>query len=225
MEQENLKKIAEAILFVSTRPLSLQQFKDVIAEAEAPDITASLNSLKADYQENCRGIHLVEVAGGYQLCTDPFCAPWLKKLYKSKQIVHLTGPSLETIAIIAYKQPVTRPEIEAIRGVNVDGVLRTLMERGLVRIKGRRESPGRPIVYGTTDEFLQYFGLKSLKDLPPLEEFAKDLDLSAMERPMLPVTEITVTENKTADKASEDAVNETLPIVEQNPGKEPEDGR
>ncbi|MFH1778062.1 MAG: SMC-Scp complex subunit ScpB [Candidatus Omnitrophota bacterium] len=177
MNITDIKKIIEAILFVSNRAVTLDQLKAVITDVELKDIKAAITSLKEDYQQNHHGIHLMEVAGGYLLCTDPFCEPWLKKLFKSKQIVRLSGPSLETLSIIAYKQPVTRPEIEIIRGVNVEGVLKTLMERGLVMIKGRRESPGRPIVYGTTEQFLEYFGLKSLKDLPPLDSFIKEQDV------------------------------------------------
>ena len=107
-------------------------------------------------------------------------APWLKKLYKTAGADRLSGPGLETLAIVAYKQPATKPEIEAIRGVNVDGVLKTLIEKNLVKIMGRRETVGRPIIYGTTQEFLQYFGLNSLDELPKLEEFnftEKDIEL------------------------------------------------
>lgn len=189
MELVGVKKIIESILFVSNRSVSMEQFKEVLDASDAAMINAALAALKKDYEEDNHGIHLMEVAGGYQLCTDPFCAPWIKKLFKTKQAIHLSGPSLETVAIIAYKQPITRPEIELIRGVNVDGVLKTLLERNLVKIKGRRDSPGRPIVYGTTEEFLQYFGLKSLKDLPPLEEFVKEYSADTTEQKILPLEE------------------------------------
>jgi len=127
--------------------------------------------LAKEYEDTQRSFSIKEIAGGFQIVTDPTLAPWLKKLYKTSGSDRLTGPSLETLAIVAYKQPATKPEIETIRGVNVDGVLKTLIEKNLVRIAGRKETVGRPILYGTTQEFLQYFGLNSLEELPRLEEF------------------------------------------------------
>jgi segregation and condensation protein B len=147
--------------------------KEILGDAVHSDIRALLQELQSEYEEANRGFRLVEIAGGFQLCTTPEVASWLKKLYASKHKEHLSRPALETLAIVAYKQPLVRAEIEFIRGVNVDGVIKVLLERNLIRIVGRRESPGRPILYGTTNEFLQYFGLNSLEDLPRLGEFTE----------------------------------------------------
>jgi segregation and condensation protein B len=114
---------------------------------------------------------LVEVAGGYQLTTKQECAPWIRRLEEIRTASRLSKPALETIAIIAYKQPITRPEIEEIRGVDTAGVIKTLLERRLIKIAGRREAVGRPLLYGTTKEFLEYFGLRDLSGLPSLKEF------------------------------------------------------
>ncbi|MFH2138811.1 MAG: SMC-Scp complex subunit ScpB [Candidatus Omnitrophota bacterium] len=171
MSEVEVKKIVEALLFVSEKPITMKQITEVCDKIEVSQIKEALKDLKEEYAKNDRGIQIVEVAGGYQFCTNPDCAAYIKKLYKTRRVWRLSGPSLETLAIIAYKQPVTRSEIEFIRGVNVDGVVKTLSERGLIKIKGRKDVPGKPILYGTTEEFLQYFGLKSLQDLPTLEEF------------------------------------------------------
>ncbi|MBU4311899.1 MAG: SMC-Scp complex subunit ScpB [Candidatus Omnitrophica bacterium] len=171
MEKDQAKSIIEAMFFVSDKPLFVNEIKGVLEEFDAQAIKDIINKLTKEYEDMSRSFRIKEIAGGYQIVTDPSLAPWLKKLYKTSGADRLTGPSLETLAIIAYKQPVTKPEIEAIRGVNVDGVLKTVIEKNLVRIAGRRETVGRPILYGTTPEFLQYFGLNSLKELPNLEEF------------------------------------------------------
>lgn len=171
MLPENFDKIIEALLLVSEKPLTLEQLKEVFLNIQTQTIKTALENLKNKYNDSEKGIQIQEVAGGYQFCTHPDCSEYIKKLYKVKRVFRLTAPSLETLAIIAYRQPVTRTEIEAIRGVNVDGVIKNLLERGLIKIKGRKEVPGRPIMYGTTNEFLQYFGLKSLDELPSLEEF------------------------------------------------------
>ncbi|NQT75848.1 MAG: SMC-Scp complex subunit ScpB [Candidatus Omnitrophica bacterium] len=180
MDRKQAKNIIEAMLFVSDKPLFIQEIKGVLEEFDARQIKDVIAELTKEYEETQRAFTIKEIAGGFQIVTDPMLAPWLKKLYKTSGADRLTGPSLETLAIIAYKQPVTKPEIEAIRGVNVDGVLKTLIEKNLVRIAGRKDTVGRPILYGTTQEFLQYFGLSSLEELPKLEEFhftEKDIEL------------------------------------------------
>jgi len=171
MERDQAKKIIEAMLFVSDKPLFMNEIKSVLEEVDTAQIKDIVSDLSKDYENSNRAFTIKEVAGGFQIVTDPVLAPWLKRLYKTSGADRLTGPSLETLAIVAYKQPASKPDIEAIRGVNVDGVLKTLVEKNLVKIAGRRETVGRPIIYGTTQEFLQYFGLSSLKDLPKLEEF------------------------------------------------------
>ncbi|MFC1667368.1 SMC-Scp complex subunit ScpB [Candidatus Omnitrophota bacterium] len=180
MDGDQAKNIIEAMLFVSDKPLFLNEIKGVLEEFEGTQVKDIVSELSKEYEETRRAFRIKEIAGGFQVVTDPMLAPWLKKLHKTSGSDRLTGPSLETLAIIAYKQPATKPEIETIRGVNVDGVLKALIEKNLVRIVGRKETVGRPILYGTTSEFLQYFGLSSLEDLPNLEEFhitEKDIEL------------------------------------------------
>lgn len=180
MERIQAKNIIEAMLFVCDKPLFVNEIKGVLEEFEARDIKDIVTELAREYEKDSKPFGIKEIAGGFQIVTDPLLAPWLKRLYKTSGSDRLTGPSLETLAIIAYKQPATKPEIESIRGVNVDGVLKTLMEKNLIRIAGRRDTVGRPILYGTTSEFLQYFGLNSLEELPKLEEFhitEKDIEL------------------------------------------------
>ncbi|MDP2940211.1 MAG: SMC-Scp complex subunit ScpB [Candidatus Omnitrophota bacterium] len=173
MENEaHLKGVIEALLFISEKPLLLEQVKDVLEGVDTQIIRELLVNLKNEYEERKSGIRIVEVAGGFQMITSEDYASYIKKFYKSRHKERLSSPALETLAVIAYKQPVTRLEIESIRGVNVDGVINTLLEKGLVRIAGRKDVLGRPFVYGTTRQFLEYFGLKSLADLPKLEDFS-----------------------------------------------------
>lgn len=176
MDREEAKRIVEALLFVSDKPVSIETLKDVVKDVEPAAIRDIITEINGEYSATSRSFSIKEIAGGFQMLTDPIYSKWIAALYK-KGSDKLTGPSLETLAIIAYKQPITRTDIEAIRGVNVDGVLRTLEERGLVRTKGRLDAPGRPMLYATTNEFLQHFGLRSLEELPNLKEFQEsDLD-------------------------------------------------
>lgn len=182
MTKEEAKKIIETLLFVSERPLSLDRIEEILEEFKKDAIEKLIESLKDEYSGTNRTFTIELLAGGYRLSTDPFYGPWVKKLYKSDRRERLTMPSLETLAIIAYKQPITKSEIEAIRGVNVDGVMKNLLERGLVRINGRKEIIGRPFLYGTTREFLIHFGLNSLEDLPRLKDFSEeDIELGKKE--------------------------------------------
>ncbi len=179
MEKNNeLKYIVEALLFASDRPLSAEEMKEAFEEKiTSADIASSLDALKADYEEQGRGFRLFEIAGGFQLVTDSRLAPYLKRFYEEREKKRLSQASLETLSVIAYRQPVTRADIEFIRGVNVDGAIKTLLEKGLVKIVGRKEVPGRPMLYGTTKIFLDHFGLKSTKELPALSEYSlKDIE-------------------------------------------------
>lgn len=173
MEDHEIKPIMEALMFVSGDPISIDRLHDVLAEVEKPRLRALLEELKAEYAQSNRGLQIVEVAGGYQITTRIEMAPWIKEMEKVKAATRLSKPGLETLAIIAYKQPVTRAEIEQIRGVDAAGVLKTLMERKVIKIVGRKEVAGRPMMYGTTREFLQYFGLSDLTGLPTLKEFSE----------------------------------------------------
>ena len=170
MEPQAVTRIIEALLFASEQPLTVEQIHEVLEEVAAPEIRQRIEELRAAYRSANHAFTIEEVAGGFQMATDPQLSTWIRKLYKESRTDRLTAAALETLAIIAYRQPLTRAEIEHIRGVNVDGVMRTLLEKGVVKILGRKEAPGRPLLYGTTKEFLQYFGLNSLADLPSLAE-------------------------------------------------------
>ena len=171
MEDQELKAAIEAILFIAGNPLSLDRFKGLFEEAAEEQIEAQLALLKQDYDGRDAGVMLAEVAGGYQLATRPEQAAWIRKFKSVKVSSKLSKPALETLAIVAYKQPITRTEVELIRGVNIGGIMRNLMERRLVKIVGKKDVPGKPMLYGTSQEFLQYFGLKDLSALPTLKEF------------------------------------------------------
>ncbi|HET7319883.1 MAG TPA: SMC-Scp complex subunit ScpB [Nitrospirota bacterium] len=171
MDDQQLKSAIEAILFVAGNPLSVERLTGLFEEEDAGRIETQLASLAQEYDSRGAGIMLAEVAGGYQLVTRQENAPWVRKFKSVKVSSKLSRPALETLAIVAYKQPITRTEVEAIRGVNIGGIMRNLMERRLVKIVGKKDVPGKPMMYGTTPEFLQYFGMKDLSSLPTLKEF------------------------------------------------------
>ena len=199
MDKIKAKRIIEAVLFVSNKPVSIMTLKDVLKDIDHTEIRAYIEELNNEYSSSERSFSIREIAGGFQMLTDPVYSSWISSLYK-RPPDRLTGPALETLAIIAYKQPLTRSDIEVIRGVNVDGVLHTLEERQLIRTKGRVDAPGRPILYGTTIEFLQHFGLKSLEDLPKLKEFQEgDLDF-VKEQQKAQVIDTQTGELKTVEK-------------------------
>jgi segregation and condensation protein B len=168
---DHLKAAVEALLFVSEKPVALEQMKTAVQGAGLAELRDAVNALMADYANAAKGIVIVEIANGYQMLSSPGCADYIREFYKTRHKEKLTKPSLETLAIIAYKQPVSRTDVELIRGVNSDGVVMHLLNKGLIKIVGRKEVPGRPYVYGTTQQFLEYFGLRSLEDLPRLEDF------------------------------------------------------
>lgn len=171
MAQDNTQAVIEALLFVSEKPLFIEQIKNVLDNLDSVEIRRILEGLNAEYEKANRGIRIIEVAGGFRMVTSPQLAPFLKKFYRQRRQERSSKAALETLAIIAYKQPVTKIEIESLRGVNVDGVISGLLEKGLIRIAGRKNAPGRPYVFGTTRSFLEYFGLKSLEDLPKIDNF------------------------------------------------------
>jgi segregation and condensation protein B len=180
----HLTRVIEAFLFSAPKPLSIREMAGAIKSAGAEDelspsefarvteaeIAAALEELKIEYVQEQRAFQIIEKAEGWQLVTDPAFAPWVRQLFPAPKPARLTAPGLETLAIIAYRQPITRADVEAVRGVNIDGVLQTLMERGLVKIAGRAEIPGRPLLYETTQFFLDHFGLRNLDELPNVEE-------------------------------------------------------
>jgi len=173
MPDNNIKPAIEALLFSSEKPLTLEQLKEALDNLEAGEISKVIEELKAEYKASNRGLRLIEIAGGFQMITAPDFAVFLKKLHKDRRLEKLSKPALETLAIIAYKQPVTKLEIESLRSVNIDGVMKSLLDKGIVRIGGRKKSPGRPFVFGTTRKFLEHFGLKSLDELPKMDDFLK----------------------------------------------------
>src|SRR5438309_1656717 len=183
----NLSRVVEALLFSAQKPLSIRGLAAAIKGAGAEDelspnefarvteaeIAAALEQLKIEYVQEQHAFEVAEKAEGWQLVTDPVFVRWVRQLFPAPKPARLTAPALETLAIIAYRQPITRADVEAVRGVNIDGVLQTLMERGLVKIIGRAEIPGRPLLYETTQFFLDHFGLRMLDELPNVEELRK----------------------------------------------------
>lgn len=172
MERHERAGVLEALLFASDEPLTVAGMRRLVEDLEPADIRAILEALKEEYEATDRGVTLLEVAGGWVFVTREAYAPWVERLMKGKRKVRLSRAALETVAVVAYKQPITRQEIERIRGVDAGGVLATLLERDLVMIKGRDPGPGKPLLYGTTQEFLNYFGLNRLSDLPRLDEIS-----------------------------------------------------
>jgi segregation and condensation protein B len=170
MDRSFAKAIIECLLFVSDEPLKVASIRDVLGEFDEPELRKLVTELQMDYEMQGRPLAIAEVAEGFQVVTREQFASWIKKLYKSKVTHRLSKAALETLAIVACKQPITRLEVETLRGVSTEGVLDTLFERKLIRILGRKEVVGRPLLYGTTKDFLQYFGLKDLTELPKLEE-------------------------------------------------------
>lgn len=167
-----IQKVIEALLFVSDKPVMLEQFKDVFDSLGPGEIRSAIQELKNEYENQKRGMVIVEIAGGYQMLSSSEYVSYIRKFFKTRVKEKLSLPALETLAIVAYKQPVSRAEIEIIRGVNSDGVMTHLADKGLVKIVGRKDAPGRPFIYGTSKLFLEYFGLKSLSDLPKLENIS-----------------------------------------------------
>ncbi|MFZ3172171.1 MAG: SMC-Scp complex subunit ScpB [Carboxydocellales bacterium] len=160
----------ECLLFVASEPVSLARLAE-IAEIDTRDAAELLKELQEDYRLGKRGIQITEIANGYQMNTKPEMASYIERLYRPQANYGLSKAALETLAIVAYKQPITRGEMELIRGVKVDRAINTLGEKDLVQEVGRKEGAGRPVLFGTTDKFLQHFGLKTLEELPSLEEF------------------------------------------------------
>jgi segregation and condensation protein B len=169
-----VKAVVEALIFASPEPITPKMLFKLLSEEPKEDVTAAIAALKADY-ENRPGLQMVEVAGGYQIVTRPDLHEWVRRLFHERSSQKLTVQGLETLAVIAYKQPITSLEITEIRGVNTSGVLSTLLERHLIKIVGRKNVVGRPFLYATTKEFLIRFGLKDLNDLPKIEDMAEAL--------------------------------------------------
>jgi segregation and condensation protein B len=168
---EDIKAILEALLYVSEDPLQEAEVLALFPGEDPARVRAALEELWVEYQGVPRGLRIVRVAGGYRMQTRPEHDSWIRGLYRQRNKVRLSRAALETLAIVAYRQPITTPEIQSIRGTNPMGVLQTLLDRRLIKVLGRKKVVGKPILYGTTEEFLVHFGLNSLADLPSLEDF------------------------------------------------------
>ncbi len=206
IDVRELKAILEAVLFVSPEPVPVARLMSIMGTVSKAEVVQALDILAHDLDQEGRGIQLVQVACGYRLATKQEYGPWLKRMDKAKAAQKLSRSALESLAIIAYKQPLVRAEIEEIRGVETSGVLRTLCERKLVRIVGRKDVPGRPIMYGTTKFFLEHFGLQDLTQLPPLREFK---ELGESEQALLPIEQ----ESLLTVETSESSYSEDLPVT------------
>src|SRR5438477_1888486 len=202
---DDLKPIIEALIFASPDPLTPKMLFKLLENEPREDVEAALEALKRDY-DRPGGLQLVEVAGGYQIVTRPELHEWVRRMFHERSTQKLTVQGLETLAVIAYKQPITALEIGEIRGVNTSGVLTTLLERHLIKIVGRKNVVGRPFLYSTTKEFLIRFGLNDLNDLPKVEDMAEALGLDA---PLL---------------AEQPVSEEELPLSEPDPEEPGEDG-
>lgn len=188
-ERWSLKLVVEAILFASQRPVSMKDLQGILKSAAESDkedssvaafagakvgaVRAAIDELGIECADASRAYELRESAAGWQLVTKPAFAPWLRQLFPDYRSARLSAPALETLAIVAYRQPITRADIEAVRGVAVDGVMQTLLDRGLVKIAGRAEIPGRPLLYETTQNFMDHFGLRNLGELPNADELRR----------------------------------------------------
>jgi segregation and condensation protein B len=189
-EEARIAREIEALLFASEEPLSLRRLSSLLGISSTRILKEGVELLNGFYREQGRSFEIVEVAGGYQMTTLPEYAGIVAQLFKSKRKATLSKPSLETLAIIAFKQPISRLDIEQIRGVNCDGVLSTLVERELIEVTGRGEGVGRPFLYSTTKKFLEYLGLKDYRDLPDMAELERTLELTdQMQRPLVPQAE------------------------------------
>jgi len=196
----NLKQIVEALLFASDSPVGLSTLVEVLDGPGPEETVALLRELERELRESERGVVLVEIAGGYQLLSRKECSPWIERMLRSRRKVRLSRAGLETLAIIAYKQPITKVEVDSIRGVDSGGALHTLLERNLALIRGRSKAVGRPLLYATSPEFLSYMGINDLTDLPELKELGtvmEDRERAQEELELVSGAEVTSTEGAT----------------------------
>ena len=187
LEPSQAKKIIEALLFAATKPLTVQEIRKAVKPLTAKGIETIISELREEYVREGRSFEVIEIAGGFEMATRKEYAPWILKIELQKKAKQVTQSALETLAILAYKQPVTRAEIEELRGVDVSGVMTTLVERGLIKIVGRKEVPGRPFLYGTTENFLEHFGLNKIADLPSIADIQSLVEKSVRKEDLLGV--------------------------------------
>lgn len=229
-----LARVLEALLFASDKPLSaaecVKHLKGAVesapedaevaalAKTKQDEVAAALRELGSAYDEEQRGFRMAESGAGWKVVTAPESAPWVRQLFPENRPARLSPSALETLAIVAYRQPITRADIEAVRGVNVDGVMQTLLERGVIRISGRADVPGRPLLYGTTEFFLEHFGLRTLDELPNCAELRRiELPVATKdeEQPTLPLGESAPGNNGAEEPVA--AGEEALPVAEETP--------
>ncbi len=207
MEREELKSIVENVLLAADQPINASELSKIFLDGtDKNQLQSILDELKEEY--NSRNLQIMEVAGGYQLCTRHEYNDWIRKYLKLDRSSRLSQPSLDTLSIIAYKQPLTRQEVDDIRGVDSSGVLKTLLEKKVIGPTGRKKVPGRPIMYRTTQKFLEYFGLKDLSDLPTLEDLREEME---GEDPPLQ-TQIEFSTSEVPESSS--SPNEAKPVIE-----------
>ena len=218
-----VRAVLETLLFASPQPITAKEISRVLQGVSREDWERELASLRADYARDERGLQIVEIAAGYQITTRPEYNDWVRELLDPRTPTRLSIQALETLAVIAYKQPVTLPEIIELRGVKSGGVVKTLLEKRLIRITGRKEVVGRPMLYGTTKQFLLHFGLKDLEELPKIEEFAEvlgeEVDIAGLKRAIESPTPVQV--------GLSDPDGEQMPLFEERaapPGEPAEAG-
>ena len=188
MEPTQAKRVIEAVLFVSGQPMPMKRLLEVLPDLDAAQVRQFIHLLQEEYRQGGRAFEIQEVAGGFQFVTDRALAPWLARALSRPKPDAVSAAAMETLAIIAYRQPATKAEIEAVRGVDVTASLEGLLERQFIRIVGRKDSPGRPFLYGTTPEFLRHFGLKSVEALPPMAQPVVQEASAAAESPTAATT-------------------------------------
>jgi len=177
MQFELIKQVVEALIFASDTPLSADAIKKTVEQATVSEVRDTVDQLNLEYKQANHAFQIIERGGGFQMVTRDAYSQWVKKLFQGKRKARLSQAALESLSVIAFRQPISKPEVAHIRGVNCDGVIQTLLERKLITISGRGDGPGRPLQYRTTREFLKYFGVNSLEDLPKpreIEELLKE---------------------------------------------------
>lgn len=214
---EQAKKIIEALLFASSKPMTAAEIRKVLKSVTVKEIENLIAELSAEYVRDGRSFEIIPIANGYEIATKREFAPWIFRVELQKKAKQVTQSALETLSILAYKQPITRAEIEELRGVDVSGVMTTLTERNFIKIVGKKEVPGRPFLYGTTEKFLEHFGLKSLEELPNIQEIKTIVENSVKKEDLLGTQKIVpVTENSgEAAQAEGEQAQATTAEVEQ----------
>lgn len=209
-DPEKAKKVIEALIFASSKPLTVAEIKKATKVLSAVQIEKYIAEVKEEYRAAGRAFEVVEIAGGYELSTKKEFAAWILRIELQRKARQATQSALETLAILAYKQPLTRAEIEALRGVDVSGVISTLMEKGFIKIVGKKEVPGRPFLYGTTDKFLEHFGLKSLQQLPSITEIQQIVEGSVKKEQLIGTTKMVdvPVEEQTSPETQDEATGE-----------------